>query len=183
VEAVDGTTPGTALELGCGEGADAIWLGEQGWQVTAIDLSSTALERAMRTAEARGVGGRITWRQADLSQGLPEELTAPDHDLVLAAHLLSPVDFPRDEVLRQAAAVVAAGGLLVILSHLEPPVGATPHRRGHHALPDVDAQLARLDLGGGWTVLRAEPVDVRHRGPDGTAATRPDTVLVLRRDA
>jgi thioredoxin reductase/SAM-dependent methyltransferase len=182
VEALAGVAPGTALELGCGEGADAVWLAEQGWRVTAVDLSATALGRAARTAERRGVADRTTFVRADLAEGLPGGLPAGGVDLVVAAHLLSPAEFPRDAVLRRAAAVVARGGLLVVLSHLPPPPGAgrgTGH--GHLDLPDVAAQLDRLQLDDGWTVLRAEPVDVRHRAPDGTVATRRDSVLVLRR--
>jgi thioredoxin reductase/2-polyprenyl-3-methyl-5-hydroxy-6-metoxy-1,4-benzoquinol methylase len=180
VEAVAGAAPGRALELGCGEGADAVWLAEQGWQVTAIDLSATALDRAARTADRRGVADRITWRQADLAEGVPGDLAAPVHDLVLAAHLLSPAELPRDAVLRQAAAAVAPGGRLVILSHLHPPAGA-PHP-AHLDLPDVETQVDRLRLDAAWTVERAEHIEVRHRAADGTVATRPDTVLVLRRD-
>src|SRR5690554_6815169 len=54
------TEPGTVLEFGCGEGADAVWLAQHGWLVTAVDLSVTALERAQRHAEQAGVAPHIT---------------------------------------------------------------------------------------------------------------------------
>ena len=68
VEHVADLTPGTALDVGCGEGADAIWLAARGWQVTAIDVSPVALERvANRAAEAgEQIAARITWQQADV---------------------------------------------------------------------------------------------------------------------
>src|ERR1700709_1745409 len=56
-------TPGTALDVGCGEGGDAIWLAEHGWDVTAIDVSTVALDRA--AVEATKIGAEITWQQAD----------------------------------------------------------------------------------------------------------------------
>lgn len=61
--------PGTALDLGCGEGADAIWLASRGWKVTAVDVSAVALERAEAHAQERGQGGNITWVQQDLARG------------------------------------------------------------------------------------------------------------------
>src|SRR5262245_60531780 len=68
VEQIADLAPGTALEVGCGEGADAIWLASRGWRVTAIDVSPVALERAARQAEQVGadVAGRIVWQQADV---------------------------------------------------------------------------------------------------------------------
>ncbi len=60
--------PGEALEAGCGEGADAIWLARQGWTVTAVDVSAVALERAAGHAAAAGdeIARRITWQREDL---------------------------------------------------------------------------------------------------------------------
>ncbi|HZF58086.1 MAG TPA: class I SAM-dependent methyltransferase, partial [Rubrobacter sp.] len=59
--------PGTALDLGCGEGGDAIWLARQGWCVTAVDISATALDRAAVDAATAGVADRIDFRQHDLA--------------------------------------------------------------------------------------------------------------------
>ena len=60
--------PGRAIDVGCGEGADAIWLAGQGWEVTGADVSPVGLERAAANAEAAGaeIAQRITWRQVDL---------------------------------------------------------------------------------------------------------------------
>jgi 2-polyprenyl-3-methyl-5-hydroxy-6-metoxy-1,4-benzoquinol methylase len=55
INETDGLTPGPALDVGCGEGADAVWLAERGWRVTAVDLSTVALERG--AAHARRVSG------------------------------------------------------------------------------------------------------------------------------
>ncbi|MQA95954.1 MAG: methyltransferase domain-containing protein [Streptosporangiales bacterium] len=104
-------TPGTALDLGCGEGADAIWLAEQGWTVTATDVSKVALDRAAAHARERGV--TVDWRRHDLAESFPEGT----YDLVCAFFLHSPVDMPRDGILRSAAAAVAPGGVLLIVGH------------------------------------------------------------------
>ena len=73
VEQVADLPPGTALEVGCGEGADAIWLAARGWQVTAIDVSPVVLARAARQAVAAGpeIAARIVWQQADILSWSP----------------------------------------------------------------------------------------------------------------
>ena len=70
VAEVAGLVPGTALDVGCGEGADAVWLATRGWRVTAVDISTVALERGTaRAVEAGGgVAQRIDWRHADLTE-------------------------------------------------------------------------------------------------------------------
>jgi 2-polyprenyl-3-methyl-5-hydroxy-6-metoxy-1,4-benzoquinol methylase len=89
---------GTALDLGCGEGGDAVWLAGRGWRVTAVDISATALERARALAERAGVAGRVDFQRHDMGVSLPDGL----FDLVSAHYLHSPVEFARDRVLREA---------------------------------------------------------------------------------
>ena len=91
--------PGSALDLGCGEGGDAIWLARQGWRVTAIDVSATALDRAAVDAATAGVADRIEFRRHDLALSFPPGT----FDLVSAQYLHSPVEFPRVRVLQEAA--------------------------------------------------------------------------------
>src|ERR1044072_2578977 len=71
-DVVGNLEPGRALDLGCGEGADAVWLAERGWTVTAVDISDTALGRAREAARIRYVADRIEFRQFDLSGGFPD---------------------------------------------------------------------------------------------------------------
>src|SRR6201987_2189029 len=70
-ERVEPMTPGRALDLGCGEGADAMWLAERGWHVTAVDISQTALDRAAAEAMTRNLADRIGFRRHDLTQSFP----------------------------------------------------------------------------------------------------------------
>ncbi len=77
--------PTTALDLGCGEGADAIWLGQRGWLVTAVDVSPTALVRGAAQAALLRVAERVRFEQHDLTRSFPSGI----HDLVSAQFLQS----------------------------------------------------------------------------------------------
>lgn len=176
VEEVGDMVPGTALDLGCGEGADAIWLAEQGWRVVATDVSATALERAAGAAGERGVAGLIDWQRRDLGTTFPDG----EFDLVVAAYLLSPVAIPRAAIMRSAAAAVRSGGTLLILGHTAPPPGVD-HRPTMHFATFAE-ELAALDLPPlDWAVDVAEQYERPATGPDGTTVTRVDNVLRLRR--
>lgn len=80
--------PGTALDAGCGEGADAIWLASRGWRVTAVDIATTALRRARERAETLGadVTSQIDWVQADLTSWTPTE----EHFDLVSTHYVHP---------------------------------------------------------------------------------------------
>ncbi|OBH20117.1 class I SAM-dependent methyltransferase [Mycolicibacter sinensis] len=169
--------PGRALDLGCGEGADAIWLAEDGWQVVAVDVSANALDRARAAAQKRDVLSRISFQRHDLSTSFPDGR----FDLVSAQFLHSPVRLDRETVLRRAADAVAVGGRLLIVDH-----GAAPPWAGEqahdHRFATVEEVLSDLHLDEArWERLRAEPVDRDALGPDGQTATLTDNVILLRR--
>lgn len=175
-----GLVVGSALDLGCGEGGDAIWLARSGWHVTAVDISTTALERGRAAAEAARVpSGRIEWVAADLASWQP---TAA-YDLVSACFLQSPVSLPRTEILRRAAAAVAPGGSLLIISHAEPPPWAGEHHRHQHAdFVGPAEEVAALGLDSrDWDVVLAEVRERDAVGPDGASARLKDSVVRARR--
>lgn len=105
--------PGQALDLGCGEGADALWLAHRGWQVTAVDISEVALGRAAAAAAATGLPGRIAWTRADLTRTPPP---AGAFDLVSAQYFPLPRHLG-DAGLRSLLAAVAPGGTLLLAFH------------------------------------------------------------------
>ena len=74
VREVQSLRPGNALDVGCGEGADALWLARHGWHVTGVDISSIALARAATHATQAGaeLAGRLAWRHMDLDEFVPE---------------------------------------------------------------------------------------------------------------
>lgn len=169
--------PGSALELGSGQGADALWLARRGWTVLALELSRTALDLAEGRAREAGLGDRIDWRRHDLAAGLPDGT----FDLVLSSYTQSPVALPRTAVLRDAADHVAPGGALLVVGHSGFPSWAPDGDPGHD-MPDAAALLAALDLPGtDWTVDRREDVQREVRDPEGRPATRQDSVVRLRR--
>lgn len=133
VEELAGETPGRALDLGTGEGRNAIWLAEHGWQVTAVDFSPVGLAKAARLAASRGV--TVDWVQADLRHYQP----APGgFSLVLLAYIhLPPAEFAG--LLAMASAALAPGGTLLVIGHDVDNIS-----RGHGG-PQDPAILHRAD--------------------------------------
>ena len=105
--------PGTALDVGCGEGGDVIWLASQGWRVTGADFSANGLARAARHAAEAGVADRVDWWQVDA-----REFAAGgrSYDLV-TSHYLHPPDGGMAAVARRLAEAVAPGGRLLVVGH------------------------------------------------------------------
>ena len=172
-----------ALDLGCGEGADAVWLAERGWTVVAVDVSTTALSRARAAAESRGIAERIDFQQHDLTAGFPPGSGDPrdNFDLVSAQFLHSTVEMDRTALLRRAAAVVAPGGTFLIVDHAAAPPWAS--KIHHHEFPTAAAVLSGLALDDGqWQRVRVGTVERSARGPDGQDATLVDNVIRLRRN-
>ena len=177
VREVSGLEPGRALDLGCGEGADAVWLASRGWRVTGVDISRTALERAAGHAAEAGMGDRIVWERHELGVTFPEG----SFDLVSAQFLQSPVRLDQDGVLGRAAAAVAEGGTLLIVMHAgwpswqdEPPFDAE--------FPTLESTLAALALPeGSWSVETVEAVRKQSVSPEGVEGFRDDNVWRIRR--
>lgn len=176
VREVRGLTPGRALDLGCGEGADVIWLAQQGWRVVGTDISRVALARAAQHAATAGVGEAVEFRHHDLSTSFPEG----SYDLVSAFFLHSRGDMPRAAILRGAAAAVAPGGVLLIVGHAEAGESGPPPEV---VLPTPQETLAELDLpAGGWEVMRSEEhEDPGHAHGGGKPATRRNNTVMVRR--
>ena len=169
VDVVGSLPPGTALDLGCGEGGDAIWLAEQGWRVTAVDVSATALDRAAADAATAGVADRIDFRRHDLALTFPSGA----FDLVSAQYLHSPIEFPRNRVLQEAANAVTPGGLLLIVDH----ASVSPR-----SWADPEETLAPLDLRPDeWSTERLEAREREASRPNGQRITLTDNVIALRR--
>ncbi|MEV0328656.1 methyltransferase domain-containing protein [Micromonospora echinospora] len=178
VTEVGDLAPGRALDAGCGEGADAVWLAGRGWRVTAVDISATALGRGREHAERLGaaVADRIDWVQADLTTWTPP---GDAFDLVCSHYVHSTA--PTGTLVRRLAASVAPNGTLLVVGHHP----SDPH---HHGQPpraaeaQVTAEEMAAALGPGWDVLvagtRTRPAG---GGPHGHGGTSRDAVLRARR--
>ncbi len=110
VAEVEGLPPGRALDLACGEGRNAVWLAQRGWQVTAVDFSEVALAKAKRLAQSRGMD--VEWIAADLLDYRPPGT----FDLIADLYLQLPPE-ERRLVLERASVALAPGGTLLVLGH------------------------------------------------------------------
>jgi 2-polyprenyl-3-methyl-5-hydroxy-6-metoxy-1,4-benzoquinol methylase len=181
VEHASGLPPGVALDVGCGEGADVVWLAERGWRVTGADVSPVALERARRHAGEAGVADRTTWLHVDLVAGgeLPR-----GNDLVSAMYLHVP-DADFDRVYSDIASSVRPGGSLLVCGHHpdERDTGLRNPRLSH--LLFAPERVTAL-LGAEWEVEVADartrdvPADDHGHGGHGAVAT--DTVVLAHRE-
>ncbi|MGY3514876.1 FAD-dependent oxidoreductase [Micromonospora sp. PTRAS2] len=176
-----GLPAGRALDVGCGEGADAGWLAGRGWRVTAVDISATALERAAAHAAAAGpeVADRIEWLHADLRVTPPAEGA---YDLVSAQFMHLP-GAARRELFARLAAAVAPGGTLLIVGHHPRDLRTTAHRMHFpDAMYTAEEVASALDPAA-WQVLATETRARATVDPEGREVTIHDAVLVARRRA
>ncbi len=170
--------PGTALDIGAGEGADAIWLAERGWTVTATDISEVALDRGRQQAARLGadVAGRIAWLHADLTVWEPP---AAAFDLVSAQFMQLP-PAQRGPLFERCAEAVKPGGILLVVGHhpsdMHAGVGRPHWREMYFTAEDVAATL-----GPHWTVVAADTRSRDVSTEDGAPATIRDAVLVASR--
>lgn len=169
-EEVSGLTPGTALDAGCGAGAEAVWLASAGWTVTAVDIAAAALESAEARAAAAGMAGTVDWVRADLARWEPGR----QFDLV-TTHYAHPA-MPQLDFYRRISDWVAPGGTLLVVGHL--------NHHGHHdpGGPPAEASATAAGITGlldpaRWLVVTATETRRTVGGRAGPAATLHDVVV------
>lgn len=178
VHEVTGMDPGRALDVGAGEGADAIWLAEQGWTVTAADISQRALDRLAEEADRR----RLTVRCQQVDANAPDPFEVAAFDLV-TAHYASIPRTPDGRAVRSVLGAVAPGGTLLVVSHdlapLREPIDTTTQSRAFDpdAYVRVDDVVAAVVAAPGWSV---EAHEVRPRPPGAASASHHVGDVVLR---
>jgi 2-polyprenyl-3-methyl-5-hydroxy-6-metoxy-1,4-benzoquinol methylase len=130
---------GAALDVGCGEGGDALWLAARGWRVTAMDVSPAVLHRARQRAPSHdpSVQALIHWLQADLVEWQPRR---EGYDLVSAQYVHVPAERLMDFA-RRLLDAVAPGGSLVVADHAHEVEDGLPQLKDH---PLTDAVLSAL---------------------------------------
>src|SRR5438132_4560316 len=114
-EQLDGLPPGRALDLAAGESRNSVWLAGRGWAVTAVDFSSVAVNKGVRSAESQGAEtvNRIVWVDADLVDYVPEPAS---YELALVIYLQVRAA-QRHVVLRRAVESLVPGGVLLVVGH------------------------------------------------------------------
>lgn len=137
--------PGRALDVGSGEGGDALWLATRGWRVTGVDIAVNALDKARARAESADpqAAARIDWQQRDLTAWSPEPRS---YDLVSSQFMHLP-DPHRTTLFRSLAAAIAPGGTLLIVGHDDSGLGPGSHRAAHfpELMFGVEDVLAAID--------------------------------------
>ncbi len=159
VAEAEGLAPGRALDLACGEGRNAVWLAEQGWQVVGVDFSDVAIAKARQLADARGVA--VEWVVADLLAYGPEQR---GFDLVILFYVQL-AEEERRRIVRAGADAVAPGGMLLLVAHDSSNIA-----EGHGGPQDpavlYTAEDVAVDLAG-FRIERAERVERPVETPDG----------------
>ena len=181
VQEVGERRPGTACDVACGEGADALWLAQQGWSVTGVDVSPVGLARAARlTAEADpGAAPRISWTAADVTTG---PVPGGPYDLVTAHFLHLPPALLEPAHAAMRAVVAPRGTLLVVLHSLSDLSAGVQRPPLPELFPSAAALAAALDPAD-WEVLVAESRPRQQRDGEGRDVTVHDEVLRARRRA
>lgn len=149
--------PGRALDLACGEGRNAVWLVEQGWQTTGVDFSDVALEKALRLADRRSV--QVEWVESDLLDYHPP---ASAFDLVIVFYLQLP-EPELEQILPRAANAVTAGGTFLLVGHdssnLDQGYGGPQDPGVLYTAADITSHLAGLEIERAGTVIRPVETD------------------------
>jgi SAM-dependent methyltransferase len=170
VAEVEDLKPGRALDVGCGEGADAIWLALRGWDVTALDVSQVALNRAQAAAD--DAGAAVHWLHAGL---LAAAVPVMHFDLV-SAQYPALLRTPDNHAERALLAAVAPGGTLLVVHHAD----IDPEHAKARGFDPADyvspADVAAL-LDDGWQI---EVDERRARHVDGGAGAHHTHDLVLK---
>lgn len=177
VREISDLAPGTALDAGCGAGAEAIWLAQRGWHVTAADVSADALAIASERAAVAGVANQVTWVEADLSTWEPDAR----YDLV-TTHYAHPA-MPQLDFYERIASWVAPTGALLIVGHLHQDHGSA---RGHDGDPDDSGPPASASATAAGITSRLDPTvwevvtsqeSRSMTGPGGQASTIHDVIV------
>ncbi|WP_030372088.1 class I SAM-dependent methyltransferase [Streptomyces rimosus] len=178
-ETVTGLPTGDALDLGCGDGGDALWLAGLGWRVTATDISAVAAERLAALARSHDLGAHVTAVRHDLRESFPPG----EFDLVCAHYLHTPFALDRAAVLRTAAHALRLGGRLLVVDHgSAAPWSWDQDPDTRYPSPREVADGIGLDPAT-WTVERADAPRRIATGPGGRTAEVTDHVLLIRRTA
>jgi thioredoxin reductase len=183
VNEISGMTPGRALDVGAGEGGDVLWLAQQGWRVTASDISQRALDRVHAEAKRRGL--HVECHHTDANTLGAFETAA--FDLVSAQYASIPRT-PDSRGVRNLMNAVAPGGTLLIVGHDLDAMRAPGDAPDHNRRFDPDAYLRTDDFAAVLTDSSGWDIEVNEKRPRpaGSASAShhiEDVVLRARRRA
>jgi thioredoxin reductase/SAM-dependent methyltransferase len=160
VNEISGLAPGRALDVGAGEGGDALWLAKQGWKVTASDISQRALDRVGAEAGRRGL--RLEYHRADANAADAFEMAA--FDLVSAQYASIPRT-PDSRGVHNLLNAVAPGGTLLIVGHDLEPMRASAGTPDHSRPFDPDAYVRVDDFAAALAGSPAWDIELHEKRP------------------
>lgn len=165
-----GVLPGTAVDAGSGEGAEATWLAAHGWTVTAVDISANALRRAATGSARTPDVGSVTWVEADLTEW------EPDEQLDLVATFYAHPAMPQHAFYERIGEWVAPGGTLLIVGHHHGDGQAHAHEHPENAVTAPEQVRALLDPEQ-WVIRTAEIRERIVTTPRGTSTALRDVIV------
>lgn len=182
VRETDGLAPGTALDVGCGAGTEALWLASTGWRVVGVDISAAALAQAGARAAQSGAATAVEWVEADVASWEPRR----SFDLV-TTHYTHP-ELPPWEFYGRLASWVAPGGTLLVVAHAAAAdpghdAGDHPHHHEpHRHEPAAGTAVTAAEIRGcldptQWRVETAETRERTVTGQDGGELTLTDVIV------
>jgi len=172
----------SALDVGCGEGADAIWLARQGRNVTGIDLSTVAIQRAKESAAVLNLDAQFHATDAiEYASHVGSKF-----DVVTVSFMHSRDEDQRAETMRAIPSFVKPGGQLLVISHAAMPPWSRHHEhedRSPRPTFDITAasEIEALGLDDTWEIQVAQELERPATGPDGEEAVLLDAVVLARR--
>jgi SAM-dependent methyltransferase len=170
VQEVEGLAPGRALDFGCGEGRNAVWLAEGGWRVTGVDFSAVGVDKGRKLAAAREV--EVEWLVEDVTTWRP-----PEQAFDLVAVLYMHVGWPdMQKVLRNAVHAVAPGGVFLLVGH-----DLSNFENGHGGPPDPAVLYTPEQVAGELSELEVVKAEVVERRVDDDRVALDNLVRAVRR--
>jgi len=146
---VAGLHPGTAVDAGSGEGAEAFWLAARGWDVTAVDISAHAVQRAATRFPSDAGAGSLSWVEADLTAW------EPDRRFDLVTTFYAHPAIPQHAFYERISRWVNRGGTLLIVGHQDDERHGHGHTHPENAVTEPERVRALLDPAD-WVVRTAE---------------------------
>lgn len=186
VAELSGSAPGTALDLACGQGRNALWLADQGWEVVAVDADQAWLDRArdrQRAMEERDLSTlAITWECDDVTN---RPLPSSAYDLVLLSYVQLE-EYDRREVVRACVQAVAPGGTLLVVAHdasnLEEGYGGPQAPGVLYSAADLENDMRDHLSSGAFALDRSGRVAREVETDEGARVAWDVVVRVTRRD-
>jgi SAM-dependent methyltransferase len=163
------SSPGCALDVGCGTGRDAVYLSGRGWSVTGVDSVPRAIDAAKRRAQA--AGAEVTWVLGDVSR-LQSLGIGDGYQLVIDRGCFHGLSDDERRGCAEGLTAVAAPGARLLMVAFRPRRGVGP--RG------ITREQIEGHFGDGWDLSSSAP-DAEAKLPPWIGDAKPTWFELQRR--